>query len=273
MRWFRCPDPKLKSMLEAKAALGDAGVWQIACLINEAHQQDVWELDVETIIGWIKVKRDRANKILPFAQKIFEESSEIFGKTSKISSKSQENLSKSKDFTPSNPHGSTRDQEREEQIRKEESPSKSPKGDRDKKPFCLPKDWEPNQELLTWALENYSSVDTRQQTERFKNHYLANGKKMADWDRKWQDWIARSIEFEQPGKAAQPAKMAHWQILIDSERIQHVDDPCDIRCGRDYHYGMTGYQDENDRAVAFHALINKHDPNEWIKPEHYKALK
>lgn len=103
MRWFKCPDPKMRSMLEAKAALGDAGLWQIACLVDEAQQQGVWDVDAELIAGWIRVKRDRAEKILPFAQKILKETAEILSKSQKNLSKSQEIFSKSEDFTPSKP--------------------------------------------------------------------------------------------------------------------------------------------------------------------------
>lgn len=128
MRYFRFLNPKSKALIEAKTILGDAGLWQIACLAAEAQEQDIWELDVQTIVGWIKVKRDRAERILPFAQKILDETQEMLGKSKKISGKSQkisENteqiVSKSEDFTPSNPHGSTRDLEIIDHTNREET--------------------------------------------------------------------------------------------------------------------------------------------------------
>lgn len=101
------------------------------------------------------------------------------------------------------------------------SPLESPQGDRAKKAFCLPKDWEPNQELLTWALDKYPTVETRQQTERFKNHFIANGKRMVDWDRAWQNWIARSLEFGKPiTTAAEPKKNGLIQRIMSAKDVE-----------------------------------------------------
>lgn len=62
----------------------------------------------------------------------------------------------------------------------------------------IAENWEPKQELIDWALAKDATVDIQYQSELFRNHFLANGKTMLDWDRAWQTWIARSKEFSRP---------------------------------------------------------------------------
>lgn len=55
--------------------------------------------------------------------------------------------------------------------------------------------WKPTKELLEWAAEKYPHVDLVTETEKFMDHFRANGKPMTDWDAAWKNWIRRSNEF------------------------------------------------------------------------------
>ena len=85
---------------------------------------------------------------------------------------------------------------------------------------------------------------------------------------------AYNFEQERPhAKASLPApKMTRWQILIDSERIQNIEHPTDVRRGKDYYFGVVSTTDEEGSTRGVQALINKHDPDDWIHPEQYKPI-
>lgn len=214
MNWFQCPASKSKSMIEAKAVIGDAGLWQIACLFEEAQVQDIWELSVELIAGWIKIKRDRAQKILPFAQKMFDESRKIFRETSEILSKSQEILSKSEDFTLSNPRGSIKDKSNyldlsnlgdlsssthvEENIiatKKIEPEPLKP----NKKATTVPEDFQVTEQMELWATENsITAEEIKQETPNFLDHHTAKGSRFLCWVAAWRTWMRNSKKFNRP---------------------------------------------------------------------------
>jgi hypothetical protein len=117
MRWFKCPSLSSPEVIEAKKSIGFDGVMQCLMTIEEAFQWGVDELDEHLVSRWAKVKLDRARRILPFAQKIYQKSTQNLTKISskstqnltKISSKSTQNLG---DFTPSNPRGCNKSIER-----------------------------------------------------------------------------------------------------------------------------------------------------------------
>ena len=56
-------------------------------------------------------------------------------------------------------------------------------------------DWKPSEPLIEWAIEKYPSVDLLSETQKFIDHFTANGKPMKDWDAAWRNWIRRSVEF------------------------------------------------------------------------------
>lgn len=80
------------------------------------------------------------------------------------------------------------------------SPSQDSARGKKERNHRLPEDWQLDQALLDWAHEKHPEVDTGLETEKFKNHFLGNGKPQADWRRVWQNWIIRSKEFSK-GKA------------------------------------------------------------------------
>lgn len=56
--------------------------------------------------------------------------------------------------------------------------------------------WRPTSELIEWAASEFPSVDLVVETEKFMDHFLANGKPMKDWNAAWRNWIRRSVEFQ-----------------------------------------------------------------------------
>lgn len=158
---------------------------------------DIKFLNKETMISWAKIKQ-----FLNF----FSENSLIFWRDfGEIPSKKIEikilKLAHIKDNHTKNLQVTCKSlapKKKEERDKKEEEPPVSPKGAKAKRAARLDENWEPNEALLTWALENHPTVDTRQQTFEFKNHFIANGKAYLDWGRTWQNWISRSKKFERP---------------------------------------------------------------------------
>ncbi len=58
----------------------------------------------------------------------------------------------------------------------------------------LPEDWKPSPELMDWAYTEYPQVDAEDQTDRFKDYWLAKagaGARHVQWDRTWKNWIRR----------------------------------------------------------------------------------
>lgn len=97
-------------------------------------------------------------------------------------------------------------EEQKKEIKKtEKNPSVSPlAGETQKRAARLSENWEPKQELVDWALGKHPTVDYQYQTELFRNHYLGNGKPMLDWNRTWQNWIARSKTFDRSATTVNP---------------------------------------------------------------------
>lgn len=56
--------------------------------------------------------------------------------------------------------------------------------------------WKPTEELIDWAVDSFPSVDLVTETEKFIDHFSANGKPMKDWDAAWRNWIRRSVDFQ-----------------------------------------------------------------------------
>lgn len=58
-------------------------------------------------------------------------------------------------------------------------------------------DWEPSERLLAWAAETLHVPPdfVVAQTELFRDHWLAKGEPMADWDACWRKWLRNAVEF------------------------------------------------------------------------------
>jgi hypothetical protein len=60
----------------------------------------------------------------------------------------------------------------------------------------LPEDWEPNETVQRIATDHgITGAAFTAEVAAFKNHYLANGKTMVDWQRTAMNWMARAPQF------------------------------------------------------------------------------
>jgi len=86
---------------------------------------------------------------------------------------------------------------------------KSDNGDNETKiAHRLPADWQPTPEMLTWANTEFPAVDSRLETDNFKDYWAAEGGAKArklDWCAAWRNWIRRSAE-RAPRMTSFPAK-------------------------------------------------------------------
>lgn len=89
-----------------------------------------------------------------------------------------------------------------------------PEGGTQKRASRLPENWQPDEQLLSWAASKHPQIDVSHQTDLFRNHFLANGKPMLDWRRAWMNWITRAASgvFGTPKPPIQP------KIVPASER-------------------------------------------------------
>lgn len=132
MRWFKCINPESEEILAAVNAVGKHGAFECLCIVAEAIDHDIHNLNIDVARKWADVKKDRAERILPFAQKILDKSWKIYRKSIRNLSQISENLAEISenlvDFDASNPHHSTRDI-KEEKEEEKETPTPLKKGD------------------------------------------------------------------------------------------------------------------------------------------------
>jgi len=64
-----------------------------------------------------------------------------------------------------------------------------PAGEKRKRAYRLPEDWQPDDKLLAWASEKHPHIDCVLQTERFKNHHISKGTRYINWGMTWQNWV------------------------------------------------------------------------------------
>lgn len=57
----------------------------------------------------------------------------------------------------------------------------------------LPDDWKPKETLF--LDDRYSVLDIDSEAESFRNWCLANGKKYADWDAAFRNWLKKGLDF------------------------------------------------------------------------------
>lgn len=65
-----------------------------------------------------------------------------------------------------------------------------------KRASALSRAWIVCSELRRWAVsQGFSGEEIDRETEKFRDHFAANGKTMKDWDAAWKNWMRRSREF------------------------------------------------------------------------------
>lgn len=67
---------------------------------------------------------------------------------------------------------------------------------RARKSHRLPPDWNPDDGDLEWARQAYPNVEVKDETDRFRDYWIGNGKSMVDWRATWRNWIRRSGTFK-----------------------------------------------------------------------------
>jgi hypothetical protein len=86
---------------------------------------------------------------------------------------------------------------------------------------ALPEGWTPDADDLAWAATarpDLTPALIAAETERFRNHALANGRTAHRWGPNWRNWIARA-HAPKPDALASPAKGAG--VIADRDSDQH----------------------------------------------------
>jgi hypothetical protein len=82
---------------------------------------------------------------------------------------------------------------------------------------ALPENWKPDEEDLAWAAtarRDLTPAFLEAETERFRNHALANGRTAHRWGPNWRNWIARA---HAPREAAASAKGEASAATVDRD--------------------------------------------------------
>jgi hypothetical protein len=103
--------------------------------------------------------------------------------------------------------------------RTKDPPCSPPKGEQRKpakRKHRLPEDWEPKAGHQAKASE--LGLGLRLEVEKFRDHHMAKGTLMVDWDRAFFTWLRNAVEFNR-GHA--PQRRSHTETLI--ERANRLD--------------------------------------------------
>lgn len=122
---------------------------------------------------------------------------------------------------------------REEAYREETEGEEELEGARVRQPATRPTrlsaDWQPPHEELVWVAAAFPRLDAKAETEKFRDHFLANGKVMAKWHHAWRNWMRRAITY-QSNAAAKPKgfldryaeEIEETRALEQQEEMRHV---------------------------------------------------
>lgn len=86
-----------------------------------------------------------------------------------------------------------------------EAEPQPPKGMRGSK-LRLTEDWTPDAKDLAWAKAKYPTIDLDEESEKFRNHWVANAETSARWDLRWRNWVINASKWARPGRRAAPAR-------------------------------------------------------------------
>jgi hypothetical protein len=65
-----------------------------------------------------------------------------------------------------------------------------------KRPTAMSEDWIAGHHLYEWGVgEGFRTATLDDETCKFRDHFIATGKPMKDWDAAWKNWMRRSREF------------------------------------------------------------------------------
>lgn len=65
----------------------------------------------------------------------------------------------------------------------------------------LPADFPITETMRAWALSKTPLVDIDSEHEKFMDYWRAHGKKMADWEATWRNWMRRCLTMGGARKA------------------------------------------------------------------------
>lgn len=207
MDWFKCLSTRDPDILRVQKEVGKNGLWEIACIIEEAQQQKIWDLDVEIVCRWASVREDRAARLLPFAELILRKAKDKFRSPEVKSHVSKDTSEISLDVDPSNPRGSTRDLEENRIDKREENTPPNPlKGEAsaspspEKKPRSVkkivPSDWQPPLTFRAWLSEKRPDVteeEIQAQIQKFKDYCHSNGKGYLNFEAALRNWFTSPL--------------------------------------------------------------------------------
>jgi hypothetical protein len=70
---------------------------------------------------------------------------------------------------------------------------------------CLPEDWQPSEHGLSFAKQwGLSEEAIGREVVKFKNYYIGKGVLMVDWDRAWQNWCIRAVQYADAQRKTNP---------------------------------------------------------------------
>ncbi|MDL1890337.1 DUF1376 domain-containing protein [Nitrospirales bacterium NOB] len=87
-----------------------------------------------------------------------------------------------------------------------------------KRAKSLPSGWTPSPENQTNNLSRYSDAEIREELEKFRDHFTANGKRMKDWDAAFRNWMRRRPEFQRGNDP--PRKDFHASVDDQFDKIR-----------------------------------------------------
>ncbi len=64
-----------------------------------------------------------------------------------------------------------------------------------KRAHRLPDDWHPDMDTIDWAETEFPGINVENETQKFCDHFKANGKPMIDWNAAHRNWLRRSGDF------------------------------------------------------------------------------
>jgi hypothetical protein len=83
----------------------------------------------------------------------------------------------------------------------------------------LPDDWLPSRELVDWARGECPNVDSKRETERFRDYWHAkpgkDGRKL-DWVKTWKNWMRTAQDRQGPRDRGGVSKLARGRELVDT---------------------------------------------------------
>lgn len=113
----------------------------------------------------------------------------------------------------------------------------------------LPPDWVAGEEEISWALTKFPALtrsEIENETDRFRDYWIAEGKLKADWRATWRNWIRRSVEFAAAKRGQKASRTSdNYRRLseaLDQSGVREERRGIDPRCAGGPH--LLGFDSE-----------------------------